>query len=256
MKPIILYDNRFLDAVPVADDTATGYDIVSIRDLRTFKSWKAANTTTPKYFKVNCGSAKTADTVAILSHNLGTISADFTIQYSTDDTNWSDAFSAIDPANDLAIMKLFTSQSKQYWRGKINGTISDKPFMGEVLLGARLEFPKFPSGKGSFSPVEEEPKRESNISSGGNLLGVVTKYKELDMSVEFRNIDPAWVIQNFEPFWDNYACDGKPFVYAWNLDLDPTGIYWAWFSEKYKYRRFISGDPGQTLSLEMKGIKI
>ena len=42
MNPVILADNRFLEGTPTATDTATGYDVLHIRDLRTFTSWKGA----------------------------------------------------------------------------------------------------------------------------------------------------------------------------------------------------------------------
>lgn len=41
-KPCILHDNRFLDGTPTASDTATGYDVLNIRDLRPFTWWQGA----------------------------------------------------------------------------------------------------------------------------------------------------------------------------------------------------------------------
>jgi hypothetical protein len=40
-NPIILYDNRFEDGALSATNTATGYDVNNIKDLRTYTYWKA-----------------------------------------------------------------------------------------------------------------------------------------------------------------------------------------------------------------------
>src|SRR5512146_974411 len=76
--PIILYDNLLTYATPTATDTATGYDVLSIRDYRAYTTWKAASAGL-KYITVDAG-AEAAVTLANtkLSLETGHAFADFT----------------------------------------------------------------------------------------------------------------------------------------------------------------------------------
>src|SRR3989304_9543482 len=81
MEPIILADNRFLDGTPTATDTATGYNVLFIRDYKTFTSWKAASVGT-KYLTVDCATAKSADCIAFVGDNFGTGAAQISVEAS------------------------------------------------------------------------------------------------------------------------------------------------------------------------------
>lgn len=60
-KPIILYDNVFTRNTPTATNTAEGYDVLNIRDLKEYTYWKPSSTAAIKYLTVdlnlfdNCG---------------------------------------------------------------------------------------------------------------------------------------------------------------------------------------------------------
>ena len=41
MNPMILYDNRFLDGIPMATDTSAGFSALNVVDLKTFTFWQA-----------------------------------------------------------------------------------------------------------------------------------------------------------------------------------------------------------------------
>jgi hypothetical protein len=51
-KPLILYDNRLDDGTPTATDTAAGYDVLNLKDLRTYTYWIAGGFGT-KYVTVD-----------------------------------------------------------------------------------------------------------------------------------------------------------------------------------------------------------
>ena len=121
--PIILYDNRLTDGTPAATDTAAGYDILNILDLRTYTQWKAASSGT-KYITIDCGSAKSADCLAVIGHNLYTAGATVSVESSSDNATWTQRLAGFTPTSDKAFMKLFVSASARYWRIKIINAVS------------------------------------------------------------------------------------------------------------------------------------
>lgn len=83
MLPVILYDNRYNDGTPTATDSASGFSILNIKDMRPYTFWKGASAGV-KYLTINCGSAKSADLLGIIGHNLGTIGSNVVLQSSSD----------------------------------------------------------------------------------------------------------------------------------------------------------------------------
>src|SRR3989304_6708569 len=117
MEPIILADNRFLDGTPTATDTAAGYNVLFIRDYKTFTSWKAATPGT-KYLTVDCGSAKSSDCIAFAGHNFGTGAAQICVESSDNGTDWVERITPFTVNDNKAALRTFASVSARYWRGK------------------------------------------------------------------------------------------------------------------------------------------
>ena len=96
MNPMILYDNRFLDGIPMATDTSEGFSALNVVDLKTFTFWQAGE---PGYedIAVDCGAAKSADALGIIGHNLGTVQADISVESSDDGDTWTQALEPFTP---------------------------------------------------------------------------------------------------------------------------------------------------------------
>ncbi|MFA5354963.1 MAG: hypothetical protein WC291_12095, partial [Thermodesulfovibrionales bacterium] len=137
--PTILSDNRFLDGIPTPTNTAAGYDVLNIRDYRTYTAWRAASAGT-RYITVDCGTAKSADCLGIISHNLATAACTVSVQSSPDNSTWTTRLTGFVPSTDKAVFKTFTSYSARYWRIKLV-TASVAPQLAVVMLGVRLTFP-------------------------------------------------------------------------------------------------------------------
>src|SRR4030067_1177984 len=118
MEPIILADNRFLDGTPTATDTAAGYDVLFIRDYKTFTSWKGASAGT-KYLTVDCGTQKSADCVAFVNHNFGTGAAQICVESSDNGTDWTERITPFAVTTDKAALRTFATASARYWRGGV-----------------------------------------------------------------------------------------------------------------------------------------
>lgn len=236
MNPVILADNRFSDGTPTATDTASGYSILHIRDLKTYTAWRA-NTAGTKYLVVDCGSAKSADVLGIVAHNLGTAEAAISVDSSPDNSYWTERLAAFTPSSDKATLKTFTKASARYWRVKIVSA-SVIPQVAVCLLGERLTFPYPPEAP--FSPVLESMEADVAISKTGVLLGTTVRFKPVRIDISWKYLPRAWVEGNLHPFWSGYASNLAPFLFAWDLDAYPLDVRFVRLEEGFSFSPSVS----------------
>ncbi len=253
MNPVILYDNRLNDGTPTATDTAADTDVLNLRDLRTYTWWQAASSGT-KYLTIDCGSAKRADALGIIGHNLGTAAATVSVESSATGA-WAgeevERLAGFAPSDDRAILKLFTSASARYWRIKIV-TAAVAPKLAVCLLGERLTFPYPPEVP--FVPFTEDVEEESSRSKAGHLLGTVIRYKPIRIAPRFAVLTRDWVFGEFQTFWDDHASERKPFFWAWDLDNMPALIFLVRHAGRFAppLSRLAYVD---SLALDLEGVK-
>ena len=253
-KPIILAENIYELGTPTATDTDTDtdYSALHIKDRRTYTCWKAASAGT-KYLTINAGSAVTADALGIIGHNLATVAAAVSVECSSDNfsADTTEALAAFTPATDKAILKIFTSKEKQYWRITLAGCTA-APMVAVVFLGDRVTFPRYPSG--NFDPFPEEIVSESNRGKTGHLLGSVIRYISAKISVSFRQILPAWIESDFRPLWDDYLSQLYPVFWAWEVTNHPSDVYFVKVPDNF--RLMMPFDPyRRSISLIFDGVK-
>lgn len=250
--PIILYDNRFRDAVPTATDTATGSDVRFACDERAYTPWVAASAGV-KYLTVDCGSSKYADCLAIIGHNFATGGIAVSVESSANGSSWTERMAPGVPATDRAVMGLFDRVSARYWRVKL-GTGSAVPRIGEIAIGARLTFPEPPTAP--FIPYTERIQAESTLGKAGHILGSVVHYKGLKISPRWTNQDRAWVLATFRPFWDQHASNLRPFFWSWDLEIFPTHVYFVTVDPGARYATPLSiSTMVDDLQLDLVGVK-
>lgn len=210
--PCLLYDNRFLDASPTATDTESGYDVANVTDLRPYTWWQADDLGT-KYITVDCGSAKAADSLAVIGHNLYTATATVSVEWSANGADWTEVLAGFTPADDKAFFKTWASASKQYWRLKLV-TAAVAPRVAVALIGARLDFTRYPDG--GFDPDGEEILADSSLSKAGYLLGSTIRFYQREMSVRFKGLTPAFIHDSFLPAYVAHLSLLKPFFFVWD----------------------------------------
>lgn len=252
MNPIILYDNRFNDGAPTATDTAAGFSVLNIRDYRTYTFWRAASAGT-KFITIDCGSAKSADCLAIIGHNLRTANATVSVESSPDNVTWTVRLAGFTPSSDKAFLRIFTSASARYWRIRIV-TASIAPQLAVTMLGVMLTFPYPPDAP--YVPYSEGIEVESSRGKTGHLLGNIINFKSINISARFSNLTRDWVMNNFKPFWDNHASDLNPFFYAWDIDVYPEMVFYVSVDDGSRYRMPVSVlSYIDSIELEMQGVK-
>jgi hypothetical protein len=213
--PSILYDNIFLLGTPAATDTAAGYSVLNVTDLKDHTFWKAASSGT-KYITIDCGSAKSPDCLGLYAHNLDSAQANgsVSVESSADNSNWTPRLSAFTPSAGACVKK-FTSVSARYWRVKIV-TASVAAQIGVLILGARLDMEQPQEAPVSY--LNEGIKGLTEESSAGNFLGAVIENFPINLSANFKILTSAWYNASFLPFWNSHAKRLKPFFYCHDLD--------------------------------------
>ncbi len=252
-NPYILADNRFLDGTPIAAGTASGYSVLNIRDLKTFTKWKDSAAGSARYIKVDCGTPKAADTVALVGHNFGSAGALFDVEYSNDGVSYTQILAPVYPSDDKALIRTFTKTTARYWYFGYGSTTSPVE-IAELMIGERITFPYPPDTP--FVPSTLKIEADSNRSKTGQLLGTVVRYKPYKIAPKWSSLSRTWVDATFRPFWEGYASELKPFFWAWDVATFPSDV------------RFVTIDPESSmetpvtvlssydeLSLEMVGVK-
>jgi hypothetical protein len=249
-KPILLYDNRFIDGTITATDTAADYDVNNIKDLRAYTFWKAASAGT-KYLTVDCGSEKSADSLGIIGHNLFTAGAMLSVESSSDGSVYTERLAAFTPSSDKTVLKTFSSVSARYWRIKIV-TATVAPQLAVVMLGQRITFERYLQAP--FDPAPEKIEGDSQRSKTGNLLGSVVYYHSMKISADFKNVTPAWIRDTFKPAWDGHLSLLKPFFFAWDPESHPDEVFFVKVPENFELRLPYEG-VRRSLRLEFEGVK-
>ena len=243
--PLIAWDNRFADAVPVASSTALGAAL-NLADFRPYTQWQPA--ALPATVTVNCGAAKAADSVAVYNHNLGSLAATIEVHGSTDNFVASDiTLATLAPANDKPFVLQFASASYQYWRIRVTGATA--PTLSVTALGAALVMPiGLPYG---FAAVDRETVGQTNNSETGQPLGSVVLWEKWKQTLNFQEVDKDWLRNSFIPAW-KAALRGQPFLFAWCLYLYPNEVNLVTSGGKFNAPQFNARSC--TLQFDVTGV--
>lgn len=203
-----------------ATSTDAGYDIANILDRLDDTKWQAANTVTPQYIDITTGpgggDSLTADFFGMGGHNFGTIGATATLQRSATGA-W--AGEEVDvmvnaPSDNKTFVKENISVSDDYWRLKISGSLSDKPYITHCYWGEKTEL-GFAEDLGDPDAFMDHDI--INFSEEGDLLGVYGTWKEREIIFRFVFKDNA--------FWQT--------IVDWRENIDLLRFFMSWEKGEY-----------------------
>ena len=216
-----------------ADSTATGsFDVDYIFNMLETNMWKSANTTDPQYitYDAGVGNTRSADFLAIIGHNLNTISATVTLQYSTDNFagDINDIFTAEMPSADTVYLKEFTTQDKRYWRLKISGTPSAAPFLTICIWGDKTELDY---AELNTDPHAQKARANVNLTQGGYMAGAHTKSILRTLALRFTGVsvpngweaDTSNIYTKIFTWWNTSGL--KNIFIAWETANRPDDVY-------------------------------
>lgn len=213
--PLVLYESRLNDAVPVASSTAAGFDVLNLRDARPYTFWKPS--AMPATVTVDCGSSKAADYLAVYGHDLFTRGCTIEVRKSTDNFGANDVLvDTHTPGDDKPITRLFNSTSSRYWRIRVlTGTA---PTLAIAMLGNRLEVPS--GTRTGIDPIGRAIRAQYNRSNAGHPLGKVIQFREWKETLFFELVSWTWARTTWQAAAEAWL-ESEPWLFAWNADTYP-----------------------------------
>ncbi|MDI6808269.1 MAG: hypothetical protein QME66_04710 [Candidatus Eisenbacteria bacterium] len=249
-KPAILWQNAYnmgTITIPVGG-TAPGYDVQNIKDFRPYTWWQA-DALGLQIIRVTLAAALTADTVAIIGHNLFSAGGTYAIQTNAG-AGTHDMITA--PTSDRAFLRSFPSRTATEFSLYLAGGNTVPYRLAVVFIGKRLELERFLLSP--FDPQPETIEANDSTSKTGNLLGVSVDYISRPISASWKNLTPAWVASYFKPVWDAHLGKCVPFFWAWDIGNFADEVYYCRIPPKFSLK--MPYDPvRRSLTLSMQSIK-
>lgn len=193
----------------------------------TYEFWRP--TAIPATWTLDAGASVSANYFGIAAHTLGSSGTTITIQSSPDNSTWT-TIDSITPTDDSPIMFLFASVTARYYRLSITG--STIPSVGVIYVGTVLEMLR--PCYGGLVPISlsRDTVIRPNRSEGGQWLGRSVIRSGSSMSVDYKNLDNAWVRTDFRDFINDAVI--HPFFFAWRPDNYPDDVGYVWVSDDIK----------------------
>lgn len=192
----------------------------------TYERWKP--TSVPAWVQFDAGQPVECDYFGIAAHNLGTVGASFSLQYSTDGVAWSNV-EIVQPADDKPMMLLFEPITAQYWRVNITDAIGS---IGVIYIGRVLEMQRGLYGGHSPGPLSRQTEIMPTRSEGGQFLGRSIIRQGYATSYDWDNLTARWYRDWFDPFVE--SARRYPFFIAWNPLRFPDEVLYAWCNDDIK----------------------
>jgi hypothetical protein len=248
-RPLILCDNICADATI----NAPGEGMDNLRDYRTYTFWRGSSLekkgkkTSGQILEIDCGISRTADTLAIISHNLGGAQISLWRQQGE---KWVESLAPFSPTINKAFLKIFPPAQSSRWDLRIIPG-EEPPRIAVLMLGSRLNFERYPQ---PFDPFPEELHAESAVSVKGHLLASALQNITSKIHVEWRYLSDRWIREAFQPAWDKHLALLKPFFWAWDIEGHPDEVNYVRIP--HDFRLLKPFDPlRRSLSLTFETLK-
>ena len=239
--------DRTIDDIFVSSETDTGPRDAILRP-DTHEYWQGD--TLPATLTVDMGQARAVDYVGIAGHTIGSSGASVKVEYSDDNSNWTDFASELAPVTDAPILFLDTSATHRFWRITLSGSgtvpLIAALYIGEILVAQRSIY-------GGHSPalLSRNTKLSQNMSDGGQFLGQYVRRKGVEGNISLKNLTASWYRTHFDPFVQ--SARQYPFFFAWRPVDKPLEIAFGWTDQNIKPSNMGVRDFMQ-VSFSFKGI--
>jgi len=246
--PMVLYSNLYASGTVTASTSTTDTVASNVATETTYDYWQA--TTLPAWVKVDCGSAQTVNSVAIVAHNIGSSGATALIQWSTDDISWTTVMTVV-PTDDTPILCLFTGLSKRYWRIRITG--STVPYIGVVSAGQRLVLPG--GVMPPYTPIWQAQTVDllTAKSLGGQFLGNRVLRQGAETSISLVSFSRTFAESDLQAFKSWYN-GGHAFIWAAGPYVFEDDVGYVWRKSSSEMRpTFTENGSWVKVNMEVEG---
>jgi hypothetical protein len=226
-----LYLNRVLGtgATLTASASASAFPSTNLGDWKDFRRWHGSGATNSYTLILDLGAGYASlslKCLALAGHNFNTVGARYKLEAGTNGVDFATAVVAYQtPANNKTVAHFFTDPAKRYLRLTIdnNGGANFTPQLGVLFLGDYLEIEDYIEAP--FDPDAEVVHGSRQLGETGNILGMVTDWRERVISMTFPYLTKAWFTSTWKAYWDSYF--DKPFVFVWDATDHATEAYLA-----------------------------
>ena len=189
-----------------------------------------------------------SDYLFVSGHNLNSIGALATLQYSSDNfsADINDAMT-YSPINDKTFAVEFTTASARYWRLKLSG-MSAAPQIAICVWGEKIELDYASS---SFDPYAERVTADIKKTLGGVIAGIHEKFSEREMSLRFDDADST-LYYKIKALWDTQGL--MNFGVAWETANNPEDVYLMRQPKRFK-NPLVRGGIYRKITLNLTGRK-
>lgn len=209
----ILAENLLENGAVSASSALPAFPARNAYDGMTTTFWQPSGTGTHT-LTLALSSAVAVDTFCCFKHNLAAAGGSIKLQYSPDSgSTWTDAFSALTPADDACVMKRFTPVTCDYWR--VTTTIATAPlYLGAVAFGSAINtYRGVPVGW--IAPADARVSESiPNTTESGAFAGRSVIPRGAQSSLQINHVPLDWIRSTWRAFIKR--AEGHPFFYCWN----------------------------------------
>jgi len=247
------YDNMLqsTEGTITATSTSTGaYTIDDVHNMLEVNGWKGASSATQNIdFDAGVGNTFDADYIAILGHNLFSVGSSVAVIHSTSGAYGGEEVTIFSTSvdADTVFLKEFTAPgAKRYWRVQINGA-STSPSVNILSLGtvSTVAFIQPP-----FDPHGQKTVMNTNMTEGGFVAGIHTKYTERSISLGFGGVSTS-LYSILNTWHENSGM--KNFFMAWDTTNDSSAVYLV--RPDGNFNNPINVDKFRNVTINLKGRK-
>ncbi len=223
-KPVFGINDLLRSGTVILDTTLAGFPFSQAQDGRTDSQVGLLGNGTARSIKIDLGSTKTFDYIAIARHNLFTASGVINIAVSPNDITYTTVGTLTGASFSDKPILFPVSGSGRYVRLNFQAPSIDI-FIADVTMAEQFEWPfELPAG---FTPPRWADNDEINVNRtrGGALAGfsTITKPKSATIPLRFQELS------FYDSDWDFFVSGIKnyPFYLVWNPDK-PLEVMFGW----------------------------
>lgn len=218
------YQSICTEANVVASSEAAGFPASDATNVFTNEYWKP--TTLPATWTCDAGTGVDTDYIGIAAHTLGSSGCSLTIEYSTDNSTWTQ-LNAFLPADNRPIMLIYGTITARWWRFTLNGTTA--PRIGVIYIGQALQMQRAIYGGHAPLTLNRQTTIYNQVSEAGQFMARSITRQGNSTSFTWKHLTADWYREYFDPFV--LAARTRPFFIAWRPSKFPEEVGYVWTSE-------------------------
>ena len=223
-KTVVLWSNALEGVTLSSQGDQPDNPALNAMNDSTFDYWGNAGAGSTYLGKSGTAGNMVANAFGVSGHNLASTGGSVYLRSSPDNVNFTNVITPYAPITNEDIIFIFPTESHLHWRILFDGVGS---YVSNVKLGRRLDFPYTPIE--GYRPTHHSRKftKYFNNSIEGHLLGNRVMSSGGTTTVEFPDLDRAFVDGPMRGFEDHYN-RGRSFFYAGWPNGKPQDVAYAW----------------------------